>query len=141
MLIERWNDVKDNPKYEVSNTGRVRNKKTERILSQSLNRPNGYLRVGIDGKHYYVHRLVADSFYDGDHTNMDVNHRDGNRTNNELSNLEWVTRKYNIDHAYRYGLKLPTFAKIIPCKFCRHRGEYGICDGQADEFYCAHGER
>lgn len=142
-LIERWIDAKDHPGYEVSNTGYVRNKKSGRILKGSLNKHGGYLRVGIDGKHYYIHRLVADSFYDGDmdHKYMDVNHIDGDKLNNELPNLEWMTRKENIDHAFIHGLKYPTVVKVVRCRFCRHRHEFASCESKPDWFYCADGER
>lgn len=140
-MVERWKEVRNHPGYEVSNIGEVRNKKTGKILRQSLNSPNGYMRVGIDRKHYYVHRLVADSFYDGDHLKMDVNHIDGNKLNNELPNLEWVTRKENIKHAFIHGLKFPMVVKVVRCKFCKHRDKFEICEGRPDEFYCANGER
>ena len=130
-MTEFWKEVRDHPKYEVSNIGRVRNKKTGKMLSQSLNHPNGYMRVGLDRKHYYVHRLVADSFYDGDHTKMDVNHIDGNKLNNELPNLEWTMKKDNIEHEV---------IRVVRCKFCRHWNESSFCKGRPDDFYCADGE-
>lgn len=140
-MFEIWKTVRDHPKYEVSTTGKVRNSKTGRLLNQSLNQPNGYMRVGMDNKHYYVHRIVADTFYDGDHRNMDVNHIDGDKTNNTLPNLEWMSRRENINHAYIHGLKYPTVVKVVRCKFCRHRNEFRYCEGRPDEFYCADGER
>lgn len=140
-MHEIWKSVKGHDGYEVSTLGEVRNKKTGRILRQSLNRKDGYLRVGLDGKHCYVHRLVADAFYDGDHECMDVNHIDGNKYNNELPNLEWNTRKENIDHAFAYGLKYAPTVTVVRCKFCRHRHEFAICENQEDGFYCANGER
>ena len=140
-MNEFWKEVRDHPNYEVSNTGQVRNRRTGRVLRQSLNRPDGYMRVGLDKKHYYVHRLVADTFYDGDHDNMDVNHIDGNKLNNELPNLEWLSRKENVEHAFINGLKYPMAVKVVRCKFCRHRDQSAYCEGRSDEFYCADGER
>lgn len=55
-----------------------------------------------------VHRLVADSFYDGEHDGLDVNHIDGNKTNNHISNLEFCTRSENLNHAFQHGLKQPS---------------------------------
>jgi hypothetical protein len=140
-LREYWLDVKDVPNYEVSNLGNVRNKKTGRILRQMFNCEGGYLRVNIGGRHRYVHRLVADAFFDGDHSNCDVNHIDGNRTNNFIGNLEWCTRQENIHHAFDTGLRYPIHKNVVRCKFCRNRNEYDICYNKDDDFFCAYGER
>ena len=82
--MEKWLTIRNHPDYEVNNLGDVRNKKTNRILKPQLNRTDGYYRVALNGKRYYVHRLVADAFFDGDHDKIDVNHIDGNRLNNKL---------------------------------------------------------
>lgn len=140
-MYERWLALKNNPNYEVSNMGNVRNCKTGRYLKPQLNQEGGYYRVSISGKHYYVHRLVADTFFDGDHEKIDVNHIDGNKYNNTLSNLEWVTRKENIRHAYINGLKYPMIVKVVRCKFCIHRKDSNFCASQPDDFYCSNGER
>ena len=55
-----------------------------------------------------VHRLVADTFYDGDHSELQVNHIDGNKTNNFIANLEFVTGSANVKHAYDTGLRKPS---------------------------------
>ena len=60
----------------------------------------GYKTVSIKSKLFYVHRLIC-SFYNGDTQGMDVNHKDGNRGNNKINNLEWCTRSENQKHAYR----------------------------------------
>lgn len=90
---EYWIDVKEVPGYQVSNLGRVRNSKTYRLLKQIPNREGGYNRVKMAGKHRYVHRLVADSFFDGDHSDMEVRHRDGDKTNNFIGNLRWDDKR------------------------------------------------
>lgn len=107
--MERWLSMGEFPNYEVSNEGRVRNAKTGRILKTNLNE-RGYERVSLYDKDKRIrtrpiHRLVADTFYDGDHTALDVNHIDGDKTNNHISNLEFCTRKENINHAFSTGLK------------------------------------
>lgn len=139
--MKYWVDIKFNSNYEVSNRGDVRNKRTGRMLSQHLNRPNGYLRVTIDGVHYYVHRLVADSFFEGDHRNLEVNHIDGDKCNNCIGNLEWVTRQENMRHASENGFVRQPKKSIVKCRFCRHRYKFDICDGKSDNFYCGYGER
>ena len=95
--------------YKVSNIGRVYNIRTKHILAPAL---------GTDGYHYYafmltsgeyvrrpVHRVELAMF--NPHPNMNnlqVNHIDGNKTNNYIENLEWCTRSENITHAYRNNL-------------------------------------
>lgn len=139
--MELWITVKEHPDYEVSSEGRVRNKKTGRFLRPSLNRPQGYCRVVLDGQRYYVHRLVADAFYDGDHRGRDVHHIDGDCQNNELSNLKWCTRSEVIQNAFDTGTKYPAVVKVVRCKYCRHRYEDDFCEGRSDDFFCADGER
>lgn len=105
--------------YIVSNTGRIKSVARiversrngvlpvkERELSQCVDR-YGYKYVSLqkDGKRKprTVHRIVLESFdYRG---GLQVNHKDGNKFNNNLSNLEWVTPKENIQHAQRMGLR------------------------------------
>lgn len=141
-MREHWIDVKEAPDdYEVSNLGNVRRKKDGKILQGSINEPNGYKRVVINGQRRYVHRVVADSFFDGDHENMDVNHIDGDKLNNKLTNLEWCTRQENIRHAFINGLKFPSVLTVVRCKFCKNRGEFDWCEGRPDEFFCQYGER
>lgn len=106
-MEERWVKSKEFPDYEVSNNGRVRNTKTGRIMKTNIN-TNGYETVCLrKNKQQYncrVHRLIADSFYGGEHDGLDVNHIDGNKRNNVISNLEFCTRKDNVDHALNHGL-------------------------------------
>lgn len=106
--MELWIQSKEFPDYEVSSNGRVRNIKTGRIMKTNIS-DKGYERVSLrkDNKPYTkpVHRLVGDAFFDGDHDGLDINHIDGNKTNNFVGNLEWCTRKENIQHAYATGLK------------------------------------
>lgn len=137
---EHWIDVKDTPEYQVSNLGRVRNARNGRVL-KPLTHGNAYQRVTIHGKHRYIHRLVADSFFDGDHSHLDVNHIDGNKLNNHISNLEWCTRQENIKHAFINGLKYPMVVKVVRCRFCKHRYEFDHCYDKPDSFFCSEGER
>lgn len=91
--MDVWTRIKDAPGYEVSIFGRVRNSKTGRVLKSHLNRPGGYERVNINGKHRYIHKLMIENIYDWDlQDNEIIRHRDGNKRNNSPQNLK-VVRK------------------------------------------------
>lgn len=97
-------------KYEVSNTGLVRSLShvdhrrrpwPGRVLSPfKTGARRNYLCVSIDRKAHKVHRLVAYAFLPAIVGKDHVNHKDGNTFNNDVSNLEWVTPKENVIHAY-----------------------------------------
>lgn len=98
--------------FEVSTNGDVRLVTRKRILKASDN-GSGYLYVtkvfsDKKKKHYYVHRLVAMTFLDNPDNLPEVNHKDGNKRNNTVRNLEWCTRRDNHLHAVRIGLKKPS---------------------------------
>ena len=103
--MEHYKTIERYPNYEVSDLGNIRNKKTGTIRKQTFRR--GYTKIRINNKDEAVHRLVAETFIEGDHRGKEVNHIDGNKSNNSLSNLEWVTTSENIKHAFRTGLKKP----------------------------------
>lgn len=105
-MNEVWKDIDGyEGTYQISNLGRVQN--NGHILVPFDN-GNGYLTVGLSKhsrvKKYKVHRLVAMAFLDNPFCQSDVNHKDGNKHNNDVSNLEWCNRSYNIRHAYEKGL-------------------------------------
>jgi len=109
-MKEEWKTIKDFPDYEVSDWGRVRSLKfgKEKILKPGKDN-GGYLRINLckNGKQYTkkVHRLVLETFNPIE--NMDklqANHIDGNKENNYIGNLEWMTCSENHKHAYRIGL-------------------------------------
>jgi len=88
--VEKWMTVKEHPNYEVSNYGNVRNMRNQRLLKPVLNRKGGYYKVNLDGKQYYVHRLVVNTFFNGTGKSR-VKHTDGDHLNNVITNLEWGT--------------------------------------------------
>lgn len=101
--MEQWKTIDEMPNYEVSNLGSVRRIKTGNLLSQQNS--NGYRTVTLwncgKEKRLYVHRLVAIAFLDRCESKTEINHKDGNRANNCLDNLEWVTPSENILHGYK----------------------------------------
>ena len=119
-IKEEWKDIKGfEGRYKISNRGeivrysvvdeyedRIINRK-EKVIKPSINN-QGYLKVGLnkDGKYYnrYIHRLIAETFIDNPLGKPCVNHIDGNKLNNNLNNLEWVTQKENTIHAHSNGL-------------------------------------
>lgn len=105
---ECWVDAYDFPNYEVSTHGRIRNKRTGKVLRQTLN-GDGYSTITLQvdtkkNKNVGVHRVVAKSFYGNpSEPRMQVNHVNSIRDDNHVLNLEWVTPKENVIHAYRHG--------------------------------------
>lgn len=109
MSNEIWKKIiVDNKEtiYSVSNLGNVRNDVTNRLLK--LYYDKGYVFVGLSinkkGRRFRVHRLVAEMFIENPENKPYVNHIDGNGTNNNSSNLEWVTPSENTRHAIDTGL-------------------------------------
>jgi len=99
LLPELVNNVRG---YKISNLGRIKGK-TGRINTGWDN--SGYTHVSIGNKSYQLHRLVALAFIkSNDLKKIEVNHIDGNKKNNTLTNLEWVTHKENVQHAFDTGL-------------------------------------
>ncbi len=101
-----WREVKDAPRYWISNSGQVISTIRQwRFLKQTLT-PQGYPYVSlmVDGKpkKFTVHRLVAEHFIKG--CGETVNHRDGVKDNNHYSNLEWCSYAENNNHARDNGL-------------------------------------
>ena len=109
MEKEIWKDIDEFPNYQVSNLGRVKNKKTKLCIHRQK-RKNGYIKVELwkNGKSYTrdVHRLVAITFL-GNKPEMVVNHDNGKKDDNRLENLYWCTRKENAQHAIKNCLFIP----------------------------------
>ncbi len=109
--MEEWKAIKGwEGRYEISNHGYVQsiatrygNPKLPRVLKRR-HMPNGYQQAVLGHSTYhYIHRLVAQTFIPNPNNLPFVNHIDGNRANNHVSNLEWCDQKHNLAHAVRIG--------------------------------------
>lgn len=95
--MEKWKTISYEDAYEVSNEGRVRNKSSKHIKSLRFDR-YGYVRVTLypSGNTYTIHRLVAKAFLEGE--GEQVNHINGDKTDNSVGNLEWCSASHNARH-------------------------------------------
>ena len=112
---EFWTDCYVNPKnFEVSNLGRFRNKKTK-IQHKGTLLPSGYIKISIENKEYFLHRLVLGSFQPIENMkDMTVDHINGIRSDNCLTNLRWSTGEENIQFMINHRAKLNTeLTKLI----------------------------
>jgi len=114
-MTEEWKNILETKsRYSISNLGGIKNNKRNKIVSASKT-PSGYLfsSLFLGSKNYYkrfpIHRLVAKYFVAGD-SSLQVNHKDGNKSNNHFENLEWVTASQNVQH-YWDGKKTREQAK------------------------------
>ena len=166
--IEIWKDIEGyEGLYQVSNRGRVKSlsrKVTNAMFSinehfvKVVDNGNGYKSVSLwkdnKGKHFYVHRLVALAFVPNYNGYKYINHKDEDKSNNDVSNLEWCTAKYNCNYGNHtkklkksyilngnnrpidvYDMK-GTFLKTFDCSndVCRElnigrRALYSVCQG------------
>ena len=121
-MEEIWKDIKNYEGiYQISNFGRVKNIKKQKILKPLIT--NKYCKVVLckNGivSNQLIHRLVAIHFLPNLHNFKEVNHKDENPLNNCLSNLEWCDRKYNINYGtanLRRSLKEKGIKKIVDYK-------------------------
>lgn len=105
-ITEEWKVIEDGATYEISNYGQVRNKITGKVLKLLL--LSGYMVITLKMNNRKtiskIHRLVATQFLVRTNETHIVNHKDGNKLNNHVENLEWVSPSENVKHAYRIGL-------------------------------------
>lgn len=108
-MNEEWRDIKGyEGLYQISNLGRVKSLGNNKSKKEKILKPRktcGYLNVVLskEGKRnsYQVHRLVAQSFIPNLNNYKEINHKDENKSNNCIENLEWCTREYNVNYGTR----------------------------------------
>ena len=106
-----YKDIDLSDRFFVSSKGNIYSLMSNRILKQTLNKSTGYYAVCVslggrkNKKVIKIHIAVASTFVTGYRDGLVVNHKDGNKQNNDKDNLEWVTCKQNVIHAIKHGLK------------------------------------
>ena len=131
-MKEKWKTIDGYPKYRVSNFGRVLSLckyGTDRRFLKPVYHKDGYLFVHLcykgTNKIIDIHRLVGQYFCDNKFNKPQINHKDGNKENNRVDNLEWVTSKENIAHAtYVLGCYQSKNVKINKVIADKIRAEY-----------------
>lgn len=99
--------ISEYPMYDISKNGIIRNRETKKIKSQYVGSTGYYmctLTKDKKNKPKRVHRLLAELFIPNPNNELFINHIDGNKLNNSISNLEWCSHSYNMKHAFRTGL-------------------------------------
>lgn len=143
MNNEIWKDIKEyEGLYQVSNFGRVKSLlgtkmvhgkliyiNREKILSQTINeKKKPYLRIGLNKKgkrkSFLVHRLVAEAFIPNLQNKPQVNHKDGDKSNNCVENLEWCTNLENKMHAVQNNLTARLYEEKNP--HCTKINQYNL---------------
>ena len=133
-----WRKIKDYENYSISDGGEVRNDNTNAILKPWV-ATGGYLNIALckDGKKRTkrVHRIVAEAYCTREDGYDEVNHIDGNKQNNNASNLEWTTKSKNMLHAYQNGLQKRTAKGIVHSVTCLTDGKSFRTVREASEYY------
>ncbi len=110
--MESWTEITDCPNYIVSDEGRVANQRTGRILRPYPDK-DGYLIVDLFNEFgratKKIHRLVLEAFSNESLFDLEVNHKNTDKTNNHILNLESVTHLENMKHALKMGLQPKMF--------------------------------
>ena len=121
MTNSNWKPIPSlQNQYEANEYGQIRSVRRKstrgRIIKPYISPHNGYVyvvtSVNNEQKTQRVHKLVAEAFF-GDANGRQINHKDGNKQNNAVENLEYCTQSENMKHAYNTGLEKPRGIKII----------------------------
>jgi hypothetical protein len=119
--------------YTVNENGTIHSSWHDKLLVANYKNKRGYARVQMRDKTFDIHRLVAEKYIPNPEDKPQVNHIDGNKKNNDVSNLEWVTGSENIQHAFDTGLKVPSKGEA--------NGSSKLLDHQVLEIYNSTGNQ
>lgn len=155
MKVEIWKDIENFSKYQVSNLGNVKSKdrytkakddeiihRKEFLIKEFINK-KGYKQVTLyddngKPKTMRVHKLVALAFIENKNNLPQINHIDGNKLNNEVSNLEWISNYDNMQHAIKNGLIDQELRKENMSKLGKslkgHIARFGLTDNIKNKF-------
>ncbi len=117
MKKETWKQIESLPKgYRINQKGDIKNKHNKILKNTSTNNC-GYKRISIrinkKLKRFFIHRLLAITFIKNKLNKPCINHKDGNKENNKLTNLEWCTHSENSKHAIKKNLYTPNTKPMI----------------------------
>ena len=119
-MKEIWKDISGyDGLYQISNLGNIKSLYNNNIYYMKHHKNNrGYLMVRLNDGLKQIHRLVAKEFLENKDNKPQINHIDGNKSNNVVSNLEWCTNSENIKHSWDTGLR--------SLQNSYHRGKYNV---------------
>lgn len=105
----KWKILKENENYSINEKGEIKNNITKKILSPSINKDGGYYQIDLwknnKSRKYTLHRLVASNFIPNLENKPTVDHIDGNRLNNDISNLRWATYSEQNSRFNTFGVR------------------------------------
>lgn len=105
----KWKILKENENYSINEKGEIKNNVTKKILSPSINKDSGYYQIDLwknnKSRKYTLHRLVANNFIPNLENKPTVDHIDGNRLNNDISNLRWATYSEQNSRFNTFGVR------------------------------------
>jgi hypothetical protein len=104
-----WKILKENENYSINKKGEIKNNITKKILSPSINKDSGYYQIDLwknnKSKKYTLHRLIASNFIPNLEGKPTIDHIDGNRLNNDISNLRWATYSEQNSRFNTFGVR------------------------------------
>lgn len=105
--------------YAITSCGKVWSYRKQKFLAPNINKKNGYMSVILSvnkkQKRFYIHRLVAEAFIPNQDNLPQINHKDENKKNNCVNNLEWTNAKENINYGSRSLKQGMTRGSIVVC--------------------------
>lgn len=107
ITVEQWKSIQGyDGEYSISSYGRVKSfKRNEPVILRQSRNQRGYKQVALNSKTTKVHRLVAEAFIPNPENKLQVNHKDSDKTNNHVDNLEWMTNLENFTHSVDNGTR------------------------------------